>query len=267
MQHIVMFSGGVGSWAAAKRVAKAHGTENLVLLFTDTLIEDEDLYRFIVEAAENVGGDFVRIADGRTPWEVFRDVRMIGNTRIDPCSYHLKRKLARKWIEENTTPDSSIIYVGIDWTEVNRLAGTGSKQGKGSGGMRANWFPWRIEAPMTKPPYLSKSQMIELLRAEGIAPPRLYEMGFPHNNCGGFCIKAGQSHFAHLLRMLPERYAEHEQAEEDLRQELHKDISILRDRTGGETSPMTLRAFRVRLQDTSGKQVEMFDWGGCGCFE
>jgi hypothetical protein len=41
-EDIVMFSGGIGSWAAAKRVAERHGTDNLTLLFTDTLIEDGD---------------------------------------------------------------------------------------------------------------------------------------------------------------------------------------------------------------------------------
>lgn len=34
--HVVMFSGGAGSWATAKRVAERHGTEGLVLLFADT---------------------------------------------------------------------------------------------------------------------------------------------------------------------------------------------------------------------------------------
>lgn len=38
MKHVVMFSGGIASWAAATRVAKKHGTENLTLLFTDTLM-------------------------------------------------------------------------------------------------------------------------------------------------------------------------------------------------------------------------------------
>ena len=51
MQHVVMFSGGAGSWMTAKRVAEKHGTDNLILLFADTLIEDEDLYRFLDEAA------------------------------------------------------------------------------------------------------------------------------------------------------------------------------------------------------------------------
>ena len=58
MNHLVMFSGGAGSWAAAKRVAERHGTENLYLIFADTLIEDEDLYRFIDDALPGfkVGG-------------------------------------------------------------------------------------------------------------------------------------------------------------------------------------------------------------------
>lgn len=39
-QRVVNFSGGIGSWAAARRVADHHGTDGLVLLFADTLIED-----------------------------------------------------------------------------------------------------------------------------------------------------------------------------------------------------------------------------------
>ena len=56
MKHIVNFSGGVGSWAAAKRVAAKHGTADLTLLFADVLIEDDDLYTFLVRAAANVTG-------------------------------------------------------------------------------------------------------------------------------------------------------------------------------------------------------------------
>src|ERR1700674_3187169 len=98
MNHVVMFSGGVGSWAAAKRVAERHGTERLWLLFTDTMTEDEDLYRFIKEAAANVGGQYVRIADGRDVWQVFKDKKMMGNSRVHPCSMILKRQLGDQWL-------------------------------------------------------------------------------------------------------------------------------------------------------------------------
>ena len=47
MKHIVMFSGGIASWATAKRIAEQHGTDELIMCFADTQMEDPDLYRFL----------------------------------------------------------------------------------------------------------------------------------------------------------------------------------------------------------------------------
>ena len=252
-QHIVMFSGGTGSWGAARRVADRYGTENLTLLFADTKMEDDDLYRFIDEAAADVGGEFVNIADGRDPWEVFFDVRFLGNTRIDPCSRMLKRDLMRTWLEERYDPSEVRCYIGIDWTEEHRIERA-----------RARWAPWPISAPLCEPPYLQKHQLHAWLDVRGIELPQLYRDGFAHNNCGGFCIKSGQAQFERLLRTYPERYAYHERREQELREFLGKDISILRDRRGGKTRPMTLRTFRERLGVDS-TAFDAAEWGGCGC--
>ena len=181
MKHVVLFSGGIGSWAAAKRVHASMGrhSDELVLLFTDTKTEDEDLYRFIEEAAADVGGELVTIADGRDVWEVFFDNRMIGNTRADICSRVLKRDLARDWIETNCDPDDSVIYMGIDWTEIHRFDRAAPR-----------WLPYTLKAPMTESPLLSKQDVLKWATGLGLRPPRLYEMGFPHNNCGGFLRQA-----------------------------------------------------------------------------
>lgn len=253
MKHVVMFSGGVGSWATAKRVADAHGTDNLILLFSDTKMEDEDLYRFIHEAAENVGGKLVTLTEGRTPWEVFFDVRFLGNSRIDPCSRILKREFLRKHIDENYDPEHTTIYLGIDWTEQHRIKNA-----------KRHWKPWRVEAPMCDAPLMQKPQMLDWLRSEGIVPPRLYAMGFAHNNCGGFCIKAGQGHFKLLLDALPERYAYHEEQERRIRKELGKDVTILRIMKNGKSRNVTLEEFRKMVK--CGDQIDLFDLGGCGCF-
>lgn len=254
-KHVVMFSGGIGSWAAAKRVAATHGTENLTLLFTDTMMEDEDLYRFIDEAAANVGVPLTRIADGRTPWQVFEDERFIGNSRIDPCSKILKRKLFEKWRNANCTPEDTTIYVGIDWTEKHRLDR-----------LQKYVVPWRYEAPLIAPPYKLKSEMIAELKAQGIKPPRLYGMGFAHNNCGGFCVKAGKRHFALLLSAMPERYAFHEAQEERLRG-LGINGTILTQTINETKTPLTLREFRENQERVKGEQPEFDDdlAAGCGC--
>lgn len=251
MKHIVMFSGGVGSWCAAKRVSAQCGTSNMTLLFADTKMEDEDLYRFISEAAEDVGVPLTVVADGRTPWGVMRDKHIIANSRIDPCSEILKRKLLDKWRDANCSPDDSIIYMGIDWTESHRLNRA-----------TARCAPWRYEAPMCNPPYWSKANMLAALDGAGITRPRLYALGFPHNNCGGFCVKAGQAQFALLLRTMPERYAFHEAQEESMR-EIVGDHSIMRDRSGGTSKPLTMRAFRERIEAQS--SFDENEWGGCGC--
>jgi hypothetical protein len=255
MRHVVMFSGGIGSWAAAKRVAEQHGTDNLTLLFTDTLIEDEDLHRFLPEAAANVGGQLVRIAEGRTPWEVFRDVKFLGGRRGDPCSRILKRRMLDRWLTANCDPADTIVYVGIDWTEEHRYTRLRDRRAEAG---------WRYEAPLCGPPYLTKNDMIRQAKDAGINLPRLYEMGFAHNNCGGFCVKAGAGHFANLLRTMPERYAHHEAQEAAIQPLLASPQTILRDRTGGDTKPLSLRTLRERIE--RGQQPDMFDIGGCGCF-
>ena len=141
MQHVVMFSAGAGSWAAARRVAEQFGSNSLRLLFTDTLTEDADAYRFLIEGAANVLNrdlskrmttpslsefpdfrdraswrhflnelraetaihlpELVWLVDGRDVWEVFRDERFLGNSRADPCSKILKRQKADQWLVQN----------------------------------------------------------------------------------------------------------------------------------------------------------------------
>ena len=100
MKHVVMFSGGIGSWMTAKRVVDIFGPEDVTLLFSDVkgesdnphIGEDEDTYRFVEQAAEMLGAKLVTLIDGRNIWEVFRDRKFLGNSRLAPCSHELKQK-------------------------------------------------------------------------------------------------------------------------------------------------------------------------------
>jgi hypothetical protein len=235
-------------------VAEQHGTDDLTLLFTDTMTEDADLYRFLDEAAADVGGTLVKIADGRDIWQVFRDERFLGNTRVDPCSRILKRDLSRKWLEANCDPTDTTVYLGFDFTEAHRFDRAVDR-----------WLPWRVEAPLIHPPYRLRAELLAELEGRGIEQPRLYRMGFEHNNCGGGCVKAGQSHFAKLLAVFPARFAEWEAHEQDIRDHLDADVSILRDRTDDTAKPLTLRALRERIEN--GQPIPLWDVGGCACFE
>jgi hypothetical protein len=293
-RRVVMLSGGAGSWGAAKRTVEVHGPDGLTLLFADTLIEDEDLYRFLIEAVANLTGAPVPaelligvaaippleqmerrrshlvglgaavnaampaiewIAEGRDPHAVYRDKRFLGNSRVDPCSAVLKRQLMRRWLSEHCDPEQTVAVIGYDWTETHRV-----------GRAEGFWSPWRIEAPLTAKPYLWKEEVLEWMRAEDLEPPRLYAEGFHHNNCGGFCCKAGQASFALLLERHPDRYRYHERREQELREELGKDVAILRDRSGGRTRSLTLADFRSRLEADPGP-FDRTEWGACSCME
>src|SRR3954470_19480961 len=156
-QHVVMFSGGLGSWLTAKRVAAKHGTDQLTLLFADVkgnsasphVGEDEDTYRFIREAAADVGAELVPVADGRDIWQVFHDDRFLGNTRLANCSKFLKQKPCRDWLDANCDPTETTVYVGIDWSETHRLPA-----------IEAGWAPYRVNAPMTEVPLLDRDDML-----------------------------------------------------------------------------------------------------------
>lgn len=254
IRNVVMFSGGIASWAVARRVGDAFGTSGLVLLFADTLAEDEDLYRFMDDAARELGVSITRVVDGRTPQQVGVDRKHLGNTRVANCSHLLKQKPCRDWLVANTDPSTAVVHVGIDWSETHRLPA-----------IERAWAPWKVSAPLTQAPYMDKPALIAAARERGLAEPRLYSLGFSHNNCGGACVKAGQAQWAHLLRVFPQRFASWEAHEARMRAE-HGDIAILRDRRGGETRPLPLTILRARVEGSDSVPVDTLDIGGCGCF-
>lgn len=236
----------------ARRVLAEH--PDAILLTADTLVEDEDNWRFGKEAVAWLGSPrWEIVADGRTPMEVGRDQHIVPNNRMAVCSEHLKRNLLRRWLEANCDPAATVVYLGYDWTEDTRLADA-----------LPHWPPWTVRAPLTEPPLEEKPALLARWLGYGIRPPRLYDYGFSHANCGGACVRGGQAQWELLLRTNRQRYLDWEADEELSRARLGKDVSILRDRRGGRTRPLSLRAFRRRLEAQPGL-FDGEDWGACGC--
>lgn len=260
MKRVVMFSGGIGSWYAARRVREMHGVKDMVLLFTDTKSEDDDLYRFIRDAAEDIGAPMVTVADGRTIWQVFHDERFLGNSRIAPCTRILKRQAADRWLAQNCDKADTACYVGIDWTEKHRFFGGPGRKGLQRAKSEQGWW---YDAPLCRPPFVAKGDMIQAAKDAGLTPPRMYREGASHNNCAGQCVKGGIGHWAWLWRARPAVFLHAEREEQSLRDELG-DVSILTETRKGVERNLTLRELRERL--CGGEVVDMFAIGGCACF-
>ncbi|MVO87436.1 hypothetical protein GPA10_22395 [Streptomyces sp. p1417] len=237
--HVIQFSGGIGSFCAALRVAELHGTNDMVLLIADTLVEDEDLWRFADDTSRYLGVPLTRVCDGRTPWEVFHHVRFLGNSRFAACTQYLKQIPCREWMESYADPADTVAYIGIENTKRDKAR---------IPAIERNWAPWRVEFPLCAKgePWLSKDELLDEARAVGIEPPRMYELGYSHNNCGGCCVKAGAGQWAHTLEVFPERFARAEAEEAALRERLG-DVSILRQTRQKTTYNLPLSELRKQV--------------------
>ncbi len=253
LDAIVMLSSGISSWAAGRRYIDTHPAQEVVLLFADTLIEDEDNYRFLDDAVRQLDRPFIRLADGRTPWELMADSRIIANSRQDTCSKYLKRVLLNRWRAQHGQPHHTRTVLGVGWDEGHRLERC-----------QARHPDWPHVAPLTETPVMDKPATLAWATTCGLRPPRMYAMGFPHANCGGFCVKAGHATFRLLYQHFPERYAYHEAQEQCLRR-IVGDHSILSDRRGdGKKKPLTLRRFREEYINGP-LPIDEYAYGGCGC--
>ena len=103
----------------------------------------------------------------------------------------------------------------------------------------------------------------------GIKPPRLYEMGFPHNNCGGRCVRQGEKEWLRLKSFMPDRFDEVANWEQDQRAlgGPRAGRSILKDRSGGKwktgATAKTLKEVESKNHDS---QAELFTGDNFGCF-
>lgn len=230
---VVMFSGGITSFEVLRRVQLSG--QAFRVLFADTTIEDEDNYRFMRDAQRVLGVTIETITDGRNIWEVFRDERFIGNTRIDVCSKILKRKPCLRWLKENEP--GATVALGLDWTEPHRIKRAASR-------WKSDGFG--VLFPLAHKPYMLKADYMAEARKLGIEPPRMYALGFEHANCGGCCVKGGQAQWALARRTFPERFAWHAEQEQITRDLIGQDVTVLKDRAGGDTKPLTLTEFSRR---------------------
>ena len=267
MRYLVSLSGGVASAVAADRAIARYGRDVVDLWIADTSWEDDDLWRFVADCCKRWGILPYYYRDGRTPLQVAEDRTIIPNQKIAPCSFELKIEPFTRFLR--TYPKPVTVMLGLDWKEIHRMEAP-KKNYESIDGVVVD-FPLMWE-PIDARPYY------EIVQSWGITPPRLYDLGFSHNNCGGRCVKQGIRQWKILQKHIYERFAEVRDWEQAQRAkgDARADYTIVRDQTNYGVQPMTLAQLEARTkqpyrkrQSKRGKIVDegpsMDDTYGCMC--
>lgn len=255
MKQVVSFSTGLLSAIVAARIMERYGEESTLLVFMDTQIEDADNYRFMEEFKRYFGIPIVILSEGRTPYQVARDAQIIPNHQIAPCTFKLKIDIFKRYLA--SLEDDFVIHIGYDFQEMHRVERT-KKQYESEG--------WAVDFPMLWKPIERRKYTQVAIEDWGIKPPRMYALGYSHANCGGVCVKQGMGDWRRTIVNFPDRYAEVEQWEAKMRNHpVRKDYAIIRDRSGGKTTPVTLTEFRERTENSLGNMFsDEFTCVSCG---
>ena len=115
--------------------------------------------------------------------------------------------------------------------------------------------------PVAMPPHRKVTE------SWGIETPQLYRLGFPHNNCGGRCVRQGIKEWQRLKQTHPQRFEEVADWEQAQREKggPRANFSIMKDRARGYARALPL----YELGERKGEQLRLGtsneDVFGCFC--
>lgn len=252
-KFIISYSGGVGS-AASCLLAMENGLD-FEMVFADVTTEDEDLYRFNRDLERVIGKPITVLKDGRTPWGVFRDRKFIGNSRTAHCSDILKTRLVKEYIGTKYRNRHVTMILGMGLSEMDRIERAETR-----------WHPVPVKSALVFYKLHKTADIRQKVLDYGITLPRLYDYGFPHNNCGGACVRGGLKQWASVLEYFPERFAYHEGEMNRVMAEIGDTARpFLRHQRDGKEEYLTLTEFREKYQ-AGHLEIDPYDYGGCSCF-
>jgi hypothetical protein len=183
----VWFSCGVASAVAAKLTVENYGQRCDVHVVNNPIAEeDADNRRFLSDVEAWLGVEIQQAKSKAYPTqsavEVWDRRRYMSGIRGAPCTYELKKRARQEW-EMVVRPDWTVLGFTVD--EIRRHEAFSRSE--------RELLPVLIDAG------LSKSACHRIIAEAGIAPPRVYRMGFPNANCIG-CVKATSASYWSLVR-------------------------------------------------------------------
>lgn len=186
-RRIGHFSCGAASAVACKLAAPDE------VWYAATGSEDIDNERFLHDC-EAWFGQNVRILKSQkytSTWDVWEKRRYINGIAGAPCTGELK---VAPQIKEQRLDDIHIFGYTADAPDIRRAEF-----------FRENWPDMKIETPLIDRG-LSKAACLSIIKKAGIAPPRIYALGFPNANCLPCCKAQSPAYWALVRQHFPEQF-------------------------------------------------------------
>jgi len=192
----VWFSCGAASAQAAKLTVEKYGATHTVRVLNNPVAEeDADNRRFLTDVERWLGQEVEIVTHPRFPnasaVEVWNDQKGMVFPHGAPCTRYLKKFARQEWEKTNT----------VDWHVLGFTVDERARHDRFVLTERSNVLPVLIDFN------LRKEDCYEWLLAAGIAPPRMYGLGYPNANCIG-CVKAtSPTYWNHVRKVHPDVFA------------------------------------------------------------
>jgi len=188
---VAWFSAGVSSAVATKLMVEQ--VDKIIYQHIDDM--EEDTMRFVRDCEEWFGKP---IEIRQSPYKsvenaVLQNPGYMNGPRGASCTMLLKRRDRKEWEAEHRFFNTFRYVWGLDAREsvrAERLRGNMPKD--------AHVFPLIDRG-------LSKADSHGILREAGIRRPRMYDLGFPNNNCR-VCIKGGMGYMNLCRKVFPDLF-------------------------------------------------------------
>ena len=228
-RSVVWFSCGAASAVAAKLAVKKYS--NCEVVYCDTGGEHESNKKFLKDIEKWIGKKITILKNKKYKdhFDVFRDKKFFVKVGFAYCTVELKKKLR---LEYQLADDIHIF--GYTLEEKKRI----ERFNENNPEIYTDWI--LIDREITK------EDCLGILWQSGIELPKMYDLGYNHNNCIG-CVKGGIGYWNKIKKDFPSHFKKMGEIEREVGN------SILKYRSGEN---MGKPLFLDKLKDNMGRYEE-----------
>ncbi len=189
IRTVVWFSCGAASAVAAKYAVKKY--ENCEIVYCDTGGEHPSNKQFLKDVEKWIGGGITTLKNDKYKdhFDVFEKSKYLQGIKGARCTTELKKKLRLKYQK----PDDIHVF-GYTLEEKKRAEKFESFNPE----LSVDWI--LIENQITK------ENCLGIIWQSGIKMPKMYDLGYNHNNCIG-CVKGGMGYWNKIRKDFPDHYS------------------------------------------------------------